>query len=68
MTEIDQLKMEARQLLEEVNHEFERTSGRNAKQFYDFESAFERSFKNKLRQLKQRLVSLKLASTSFSGL
>lgn len=55
MREIDQLKIEARQLLEEVNNQFERTTGmRNSGTFYNFEYLCESSFKNRLKQLKKR--------------
>lgn len=55
MSEIDQLKMEARQLLEEVNDQFERSTGnRNSGTFYNFESLCESSFKNRLKQLKKK--------------
>lgn len=65
MSEIDQLKMEARQLLEEVSNQFERTTGkRNSGTFYNFESLCESSFKNRLKQLKKKVASLQLTPAS----
>jgi len=65
MTDINQLKMEARQLLEEVNQQFVRTTGkRDTVSFYNFESMCESSFKNRLKELKQKVTLLQLTSTS----
>jgi len=64
MNEIDQLKIQARKLLEEVNHQFERTTGKHhTGSVYDFESACEYSFKNRLHQLRQKIASLQISSS-----
>lgn len=61
MSEIDQIKTEARQLLEEVN------SGKYSNgSIYNFESTCESSFKNRLNKLKQKLISLQLTSASLA--
>ena len=58
MSEIDQLKIEARLLLEEVNDQFERTTGkRNSGTFYNFESLCESSFKNRVKQLRKGSIT-----------
>ncbi len=68
MSEIDQLKLEARKLLEEVNYEFERTTGKHrAESGYNYESSHEYSFKNRLSQLKKKVLSLQISSVSLAN-
>ncbi len=68
MSEIDELKMEARQLLEEVNDQFERSTGRrNSGSVYNLESLCEFSFKNRLRQLKKKAATLQLTPASLAN-
>ena len=55
MTDIDKLKTEARQLLEEVNPQI--PAGSTS---YIVEPACESSFKNRLQFLKQKVASLQL--------
>ena len=63
MSEIEQLKTEARQLLEEVNYQFERTTGkRNTGTVYNFDSISGSSFVNRLQQLKQKIALIRSSS------
>lgn len=63
MTEVTNLKMEARRLLDEVNQYFERSpnGARITNSPYDFENIFEDySFKVRLNNLKQKIHALSL--------
>lgn len=67
MSEINQIKAEARQLLEEVNNPFEKTAGKcSAGSVYN-EHNYEHSFKNRLGRLKQKVAALKTNSASLSS-
>ena len=68
MREIDQLKIEARQLLEEVNNQFERSTGRcNSGSVYNAESLCGSSFNSRLRQLKKKVATLQLTPGSLAN-
>jgi len=55
MSETDKLKMEARQLLEEVNN----NTNKQKQIVYDTsDSLFEYSFRNRLDQLRQKVIAL----------
>lgn len=65
MNEIDTIKSEARQLLEEVNSPFDRATGKyNTGSAHLFESISESSFRDRLKQLRQKVTSLQLTSAS----
>ena len=67
MSEREQLKLEARKLLEEVNYQFERTTGKhNPGTVYNFEAVCESSFKNRLKQLRDKVASLQITSDSMA--
>ena len=67
MNEVEQLKIEARNLLEEVNYQFERTTGkRSTGSVYNFEPVCESSFKNRLKHLKDKVATLQLTSESMT--
>jgi hypothetical protein len=61
MTEVTNLKMEARRLLDEVNQNFERSPNgtRITNSSYGYENIFEAySFKDRLNNLKQKIHAL----------
>ena len=61
MSEIDKIKKEARMLLDEVNYSFERRTPAR------FESVSETSFRDRLKELKQKVVSLQINSASLAS-
>ena len=65
MSEVDQLKTEARQLFEEANNNLANPRLDNEWQFYNSKPALENSFKHRLKELRKRAVSLKLINASF---
>ena len=65
MSEIDQLKIEARQLFEEANNNLVIPRLDNEWQFYNSRPTVENSFKHRLKEVRQRAVSLKLINASF---
>ena len=60
MSEADKLKIEARELLEEVNNILGKQTRASV---YNSDSLFEYSFKNRLEELRQKVISLNLASS-----
>lgn len=60
MTEVTNLKMEARRLLDEVNNYFERSpnGARILSSTYDYGNIYEDSFKERLHRLKQKVYAL----------
>ncbi len=67
MSEIEKIKIEARQLLEEVNNPLALSTGcRFGAGIRNFEYAGQPSFRERLADLKQKASLLKLASASFA--
>ncbi len=67
MSEIEKIKIEARQLLEEVNNPFGLSNGtRFGTRIRDFEYTGQSTFRERLADLKQKASLLKLASASFA--
>ena len=65
MTEVTNLKMEARRLLDEVNNYFERSpnGARILSSTYDYGNIYEDSFKDRLHRLKQKIHELSSQNT-----
>lgn len=64
MPEIEKLKIEARQLLEEVNIPLY-ASKKNYASTCSYKTVYQDSFRSRLNQIRQKLISLKSASPSF---